>query len=171
MAKQGGGMDTVNEMPAARRSIVPAYLLETPTGQHFVLSLYELRAQQPSRLHRHGDPFADDGVRFAGGITDKEKPIPIIAAEARTNRTGSQPGSLEARLCKDLTRPSTGLLDILHNCFSCPQLGSLGTRALHRVTADTAAKGYPCAIGLDNASITTRKSQYGHKSWGQHTVA
>src|SRR5918999_1556681 len=92
MAKQGGGMDPVNEMPAARRSIVPAYLLETPTGQHLILSLYELRAQQPSRLHRHGDPFSDDRVRFAGGVTDKEKPIPIIAAEGRAKRAGGPTG-------------------------------------------------------------------------------
>src|SRR5919197_1094319 len=112
MAKQGGGMDTVNEMPAARRSIIPAYLLETPTGQHLVLSLYEPRAQQPGRLHCHGDPFTDDGVRFAGGVTDKEKPVPIIAAEARTNRTDSQPGPLGARPCKDLTRLSARVLCI-----------------------------------------------------------
>ena len=49
MAKQGGGMDTVNEMPAARRSIVPAYLLETPTGKiDRGATLQQIAAQHPA---------------------------------------------------------------------------------------------------------------------------
>src|SRR5690606_25910148 len=151
--------------PPPERGVLPR---ERRVRRARVLVLEERRTmrvehcgKQPGGLQRHADPLAEQRVRFAAGVADREAaPLAPERPPPRPNRTDREPPAYPLRAAQCATNAEAARAE--------PALYGV-TRALasyraaatrERVAADTAGEREQAAVGDDHAAIAARQRQH-----------
>ena len=67
----------------------------------------QLLDQEPGALQRHADSFRDHGMRFAGGVADREDARPALKSNAGADGPGGKPRAITRRAGEGLASTAT----------------------------------------------------------------
>ncbi len=118
--------------------------------------------QQPCRLHRHADPFGHHGMRLARRIADDKYTVAITRPNARLNRAGRQPCSIERGAIEHWPQHGTRFEDVCQHRFA-GRLTRLSRQPLELPPLDTARQTCSAFTHMHHSAIAAVKAQQRHQ--------
>src|SRR5204863_2336876 len=135
------------ESLSPRRRIIMADFCAGVLGKDFTTSRDQDVTQNPGGLHRHANPFGDDGVSFTGGISNCKNPSARAKSNSRLDRPGRKPDAIQPRIRESLVYSPTFCPNVCQHSLGSPNPGQALANALQLLLFDATGKTDAIVIG------------------------
>ena len=157
MGEAGRDGETAREVPPPRRGVGAHQPLLRRFASRRVGDVAAMRrhqlGQQPCRLQRHADPFADDRVRLAGGVADAKDRVVAAHANAGAKRPAGEPGALAGRAVERNCHASAFAPQHRFEHVAGARAGQRLAQGVQPIFANAAGQGRNAVVGHHHAPV------------------